>query len=94
MQHLTRDLSRNYFIELGRKLVPQDGLVIQFLDEASVDYRTTDAPERFGGEPSINWSPWQLVELSRAAKLNLVEIRTQLVTDAALWHWAYFRKDA
>jgi SAM-dependent methyltransferase len=94
MQHLTRDLVRTYFIELGRKLVPRGGLVIQFLDEAGVDYRATDAPERFGGEPSISWSPWQLVELSRAAKLNLVEIRTQLVTDAALWHWAYFRKDA
>jgi SAM-dependent methyltransferase len=93
MQHLTRDLVRNYFIELGRKLKPGGGFVIQFLDEPGVDYRSTDAPENSGGEPSISWSPWQLVELSRRAGLKLVEIRTQLVTDAALWHWAYFLKD-
>jgi len=93
MQHLTRDLVRNYFVELGNKLVPGGGFVVQFLDEASVNYGATDAPEKSGGEPSISWSPWQLVELSRAAKLNLVEIRTQLVTDTALWHWAYLRKN-
>jgi SAM-dependent methyltransferase len=93
MQHLTRDLVRNYFVELGRKLKPGGGFVVQFLDEAGVDYRSTDAPENSGGEPSISWSPWQLVELSRTAGLKLVEIRTQLVTEAALWHWAYFLKD-
>jgi SAM-dependent methyltransferase len=92
MQHLTRDLVRNYFVELGSKLTPGGGFVVQFLDEASVDYGATDAPEKTGGEPSISWSPWQLVELSRTAKLKLIEIRTQLVTDAALWHWAYFQK--
>ena len=94
MQHLTRHLVRNYFVELGNKLIPGGSFVVQFLDEASVDYRATDAPENTGGEPSISWSPWQIVELSRVAKLKLIEIRTELVTDAALWHWAYFRKDA
>jgi SAM-dependent methyltransferase len=93
MQHLTRDLVRNYFVELGSKLVIGGGFVVQFLDEAAADYESTDAPERGGGEPSISWSHWQVVELSRAARLTLVEIRTQLVTDTALWHWAYFRKD-
>jgi SAM-dependent methyltransferase len=92
MQHLTRDLVRSYFVELGNKLTPGGGFVVQFLDEASVDYGGTDAPEKTGGEPSISWSPWQLVELSRAAELKLVEIRTQPVTDAALWHWAYFQR--
>jgi cyclopropane fatty-acyl-phospholipid synthase-like methyltransferase len=93
MQHLTRDLVRNYFVELSKKLSPGGGFVIQFLDEPNVDYRKTDAPTDTGGEPSISWSPWQLVELSRAANLKFVEIRTQLVTEAALWHWAYFRKE-
>jgi SAM-dependent methyltransferase len=93
MQHLTRDLVRNYFVELGKKLAPGGGFVVQFLDEPGVDYGRTDAPENSGGEPSISWSPWQLVELSRKADLTLVEIRTQLVTEAALWHWAYFRKN-
>lgn len=93
MQHLTRDLVRNYFLELGRKLSPGGGLVIQFLDEPNVDYSKTDALDASGGEPSISWSPWQLVDLSRAAGLKFVEIRTQLVTEAALWHWIYFRKE-
>jgi cyclopropane fatty-acyl-phospholipid synthase-like methyltransferase len=92
MQHLTRDLVRNYFVELGRKLNPGGGFVVQFLDEPGVDYRSTDAPENSGGEPSISWSSWQLVDLSRTAGLKLVEIRTHLVTEAALWHWAYFLK--
>jgi cyclopropane fatty-acyl-phospholipid synthase-like methyltransferase len=93
MQHLTRDLVRNYFVELGNKLATGGSFVVQFLDEPNVDYKSTDAPERSGGEPSISWSHWQLVELSRLAGLKLVEIRTHLVTEAALWHWVHFRKD-
>jgi SAM-dependent methyltransferase len=93
MQHLTRDLVRNYFAELGRKLVPGGGVVVQFLDVETDDYNASDAPVAGGGEPSVHWSPWQLVELSRAAGLKFVEIRTQLVTDVALWHWVYFRKE-
>jgi hypothetical protein len=58
-----------------------------------VSYRATDAPEKSGGEPSISWYRWQIAELSHAAKLTLVEIRTQLVIDAALWHRAYLRRD-
>ncbi len=93
MQHLTRDLVRNYFIELGRKLTPGGAFVVQFLDENTADYVGTDAPEHGGGEPSISWSHWQLVELAELAELKLVEIRSLLVTDAALWHWVYFRKE-
>ena len=93
MQHLTRDLVRNYFIELGRKLSPGGAFVVQFLDEPNVDYQRTDALDASGGEPSISWSPWQLVELSRAAGLKFVEVRTQLVTEHALWHWVFFQKE-
>jgi SAM-dependent methyltransferase len=93
MQHLTRDLVRNYFVELGRKLVPGGGFVVQFLDVETDDYNASDAPVESGGEPSVHWSPWQIVELSRTAGLKFVEIRTQLVTDVALWHWVYLRKE-
>lgn len=93
MQHLTRDLVRNYFIELGRKLTAGGGFVVQFLDVNTADYEGTDAPEHGGGEPSVSWSHWQLVGLADLAGLKLVEIRTQLVTDVALWHWVYFRKE-
>ena len=94
MQHLTRDLVRDYFLELGKKLKPGGGFVVQFVDEAGVDYSKTDAPEREGWEPSVSWSCWQLVELARHANLKFMEVRTQLVTEAALWHWAYFTKPA
>jgi SAM-dependent methyltransferase len=93
MQHLTRDLVRHYFVELGRKLNTGGGFVVQFLDENTADYDGTDAPEHGGGEPSISWSHWQLVKLADLSGLKLVEIRTLLVTDAALWHWVYFRKE-
>jgi len=92
MQHLTRDLVRDYFVELGKKLKAGGAFVVQFVDEPNVDYNRTDAPEGSGGEPSISWSPWQLVELSRMAGLEMIEIRTHLVTEAALWHWVHFRK--
>jgi hypothetical protein len=70
----------NYFVEFGNKLAPGGGFVIPFLGEARVSYRATDAPEKSGGEPSISWYRWQIAELSHAAELTLVEIRTQLVT--------------
>ena len=88
-----RDLVRNYFVLLGNKLSPRGGFVVQFLDESNVDYANTDASDESGGEPSISWSSWQLVGLAREANLTFVEIRKQLVTEAALWHWIYFRKD-
>lgn len=93
MQHITRDLVRNYFIELTRKLNIGGSFVVQFLDERDVDYQNTDAPIASGGEPSISWSHWQLVELARVAGLKVVGFRTFLVTDAALWHWVHFRKE-
>jgi SAM-dependent methyltransferase len=93
MQHLTRGLVNNYFVELGKKLNPGGIMVVQFLDESLGHYHNVDAPENSGGEPSISWSPWQLVELSRLANVKYMEVRTQLVTEAALWHWAYFRKE-
>jgi SAM-dependent methyltransferase len=92
MQHLTRDLVRNYFLELTKKLKRRGGFVVQFLEEVAGD-RNDDAPEDSGGEPSISWSVWQLVELARASGLTFVEVRTQLATESALWHWAHFRKD-
>lgn len=93
MQHLTRDLVHNYFTQLRRKLLPGGSFVVQFLDVEIPDYSASDASIQGGGEPSVSWSPWQLVELSRAAGLKFVEIRTQLVTDVALWHWVHFRKE-
>lgn len=90
MQHLTRDLVRNYFLELGKKLNPGGHVIVQFLDTDDGSYHA-DAPNQTV-EPSISWSPWQLVQLARYSGLKFETIRTQLVTEKALWHWVHFTK--
>jgi hypothetical protein len=84
---------KSYFFELGKKLKRGGGFVVQFLEEAAGD-RNVDAPEDAGGEPSISWSVWQFVELARICGITFVEVRTQLVTESALWHWVYFRRES
>jgi cyclopropane fatty-acyl-phospholipid synthase-like methyltransferase len=91
MQHLTRDLVQDYFSSLADKLKPGGAFVVQFLEELFEGVDTVDA-ELKKYEPSISWTIRQLVQLSAAAKLDFIDVHTQLVTPTALWHWAYFRK--
>jgi hypothetical protein len=91
MQHLTRDLVMDYFSSLGEKLKPGGGFVVQFLEELNVD--NFDAELR-KYEPSVSWTLRQLAHLSMDAKLDFIDVHTQLVTPTALWHWVYFRKPA
>lgn len=90
MQHLTRDLVKNYFLELGKKLNKGGHFIVQFLDEEEGSY-SIDAPDQTV-EPSVSWSPWQLVNLAKDSGLKFELIRTQLATDKALWHWVHFMK--
>lgn len=91
MQHLTRDLVRNYFLELSKKLNTQGCFIVQFLDVEKANYEA-DAPDQ-SVEPSISWSLWQLVELARYSGLNFKWVKSYLATEKALWHWVYFVKD-
>lgn len=87
MQHLTRDLVVDYFYRLGAMLVPEGRMVVQFVEEIGKDTRN-DAELRVY-EPMVNWTTQQLLLLTQLAHLKLEEIRTVLVTETALWHWAY-----
>ena len=89
MQHLTRDLTRGYFQNLGGKLSPSGSFVVQFLEELYPGVEQADAELR-AYEPSVSWTSYQIAELSRAAGLQYKEVRTNLVTPTALWHWAHF----
>lgn len=93
MQHLTRDLVRDYFKSLGEKLKAGGGFVVQFLEEQFDGVELADAQLEVV-EPSISWTKRQLVELSEVSGLELVSVRTEQVTPTALWHWTYFRKEA
>ena len=89
MQHLTRDLVRAYFTQLGRKLSPSGCFVVQFLEELFEGVERADAELR-AYEPSVSWTSHQIAELSRSAGLTYKEVRSSLVTPTALWHWAHF----
>jgi len=90
MQHLTRDLVREYVHTLGGKLSPGGDVVAQFL-ENTVGIGERDAELKLY-EPNVNWSPWEVVELCRESGLNFRRLETYLVTPTALWHWAWFSK--
>jgi cyclopropane fatty-acyl-phospholipid synthase-like methyltransferase len=92
MQHLTRDLVLDYFVTLATKLVNNGTFVVQFLEHLD-QYGQADADIKVY-EPSVTWSVPQLVDLSRSANLNFVEVRTSLATPTALWHWVCLRKAA
>jgi SAM-dependent methyltransferase len=85
MQHLTRDLVVDYFKHLGEKLNPKGRILVQFVE----DFMATDEDADLRAyEPSINWTPRQILELSQTCKLKFIEVRTKQVTPTALWHWA------
>lgn len=86
MQHLTRDLVRDYLGGLGGNLSQSGKMVIQFLETDTADF-TADAEDRVY-EPSVSWSIWQIVQAARDSGLKLEQSRSYLVTPAALWHWA------
>ncbi|WP_207477494.1 SAM-dependent methyltransferase [Arenibaculum pallidiluteum] len=90
MQHLTRDLVRDYFAGFARKLAPGGSMVIQFLE--SRGYGQQDA-ELATYEPSVNWTCWDIMDLAEAVGLQ-AEIRTDRVAETALWHWGHFRRPA
>lgn len=85
MQHLTRDLVRDYFDGLGAKLNPGGRMVIQFLEDIA-DERQTDADLRVY-EPSVSWTLPEIAVLCREANLKLAQARSYLATNSALWHW-------
>jgi len=90
MQHLTRDLVRDYFMNLGHKLSADGSIVIQFLEDL-IDFQPADAELR-AYEPSVSWNMRQLVELARETGLQVVEIISIVATPTCMWHWGHFKR--
>lgn len=93
MQHLTRDLVEDYFRSLARKLSPRGVFIVQFLEEMVDGVDCRDAEMRTY-EPSVSWTNRQLFELAKKSGLVFREIRTDQVTETALFHWVYFSRAA
>jgi cyclopropane fatty-acyl-phospholipid synthase-like methyltransferase len=93
MQHLTKDLVRDYFVRLRDKLKPGGSFIVQFLEDVIPENRQDDAQLKVY-EPSVSWTIPELVALSKEADLDFAEIRTLLVTPIAVWHWVHFVRPA
>ena len=89
MQHLTRDLVRDYFCGLGSLLKPEGRMVIQFLEETG-PYRQTEAELR-AYEPSVTWTIPEIVDLCRQAGLRMEMARSYLATETAIWRLDFCR---
>lgn len=85
MQHLTRDLVRDYFRGLGAKLNARGRIVVQFLEEIGVE-RHIEAELKVY-EPSVSWTIPEIVALCRDSGLRMEQARSYLATETALWHW-------
>jgi cyclopropane fatty-acyl-phospholipid synthase-like methyltransferase len=89
-QHLTRDLAKNYLAILCKKLSEDGEMVIQFCD----DFDAPDDDARLEVyEPSICYNVRQIAEMAQAAGLKLIQARSYMATDRAIWHWAYLKRD-
>jgi cyclopropane fatty-acyl-phospholipid synthase-like methyltransferase len=92
MQHLTRDLVRDYLAGLGAKLSPQGKMVIQFLEDLNADLGS-DAELKVH-EPSVSWSLPQIVQGARDGGLTLERSHSYLATSLCLWHWVLLGRPA
>ena len=94
MQHLTRDLVRDYFSALGQKLSSEGRMTVQFLEEFGPDADPGKDAELRTYEPSVSWTLPQIVALVREARagLKLQSARSYLAMPTALWHWVCIGK--
>jgi cyclopropane fatty-acyl-phospholipid synthase-like methyltransferase len=95
MQHLTRDLVRNYFSTLGKKLSREGRMIVQFLEDFDPNADPVKDAELRTYEPSVSWTLPQIAALVREARagLKLQFARSYLATPTALWHWVCIGKN-
>lgn len=91
MQHLTRDLARDYIKTLGSRLAPEGRMLIQFIHELFDGVEDADAALT-DYEPSISWTLPQLVQLAQECAVEIQEVRSLVATPTCLWHWAFLKK--
>ena len=85
-QHLTRDLVRDYVLNMPAKLGPQGEMVCQFAD---MTYGTSDAGLEHPHEPSVRWNREDIEALMRDAGLSLLHLDRQIIPEHGDWWWAH-----
>ena len=88
VQHITRDLTRDYILTLSERLSLDGIMVIQFLER--LVHPVHDAALRIY-EPSVTWTRNEIRDLAKESQLS-VKIHTEDITEEILHHWAGFRK--
>jgi cyclopropane fatty-acyl-phospholipid synthase-like methyltransferase len=86
-QHLTRDLVRDYVLNMPHKLAPEGEMLCQFAD---MHYGTHDAGLEHAHEPSVRWNRQDIEELVAEAGMKLYRIKRQQIEDHGDWWWAHF----
>ena len=88
-QHLTRDLVRDYILNMPAKLGPKGEVVCQFAD---MTYGTGDAGLEHPHEPSVRWNREAIEALMRDAGLAVLHLDRQVIPDHGDWWWAHCGK--
>jgi len=86
-QHLTRDLVRNYVLNMPEKLGPNGEILCQFAD---MEYGTRDAGIEHPHEPSVRWNRQDIEALVAETGLNMYALERQHIEGHGDWWWAHF----
>jgi len=87
-QHITRDLVRDYVLNLPAKLAPGGEMLCQF---ANLSYGTPDAETQSPPhEPSVRWSRADIEALVAEAGMEMRRIEAQAIPGHGEWIWAHF----
>lgn len=86
-QHLTRDLVRDYVLNLPAKLSANGEMLCQFAD---LVYGTQDASLNRPHEPSVRWNREDIEALVAEAGMTLYRIDQQCIPGHGDWWWAHF----
>lgn len=86
-QHLTRELVRDYILNIPGKLAPHGEVLCQFAD---MEYGTRDAGLEHPHEPSVRWNRQDIEALVAESGLNLYTLERQVIEGHGDWWWAHF----
>lgn len=88
-QHLTKDLTRDYFKGLSEKLSDSGVFLCQFVE---AEQGADDAQLR-KYEPCVNWTMKDIRTLAAQNNLEVLKTGNREFPEAhAIWHWVYFGK--
>jgi len=88
-QHLTRDLVRDYVLNMPARLKADGQMLCQFAD---LEYGTADAGIEHPHEPSVRWNRQDIEALVAESGLNLDTLERLPIEGHGDWWWAHMRK--